>query len=278
MKFHKSLIFQFLRIGLPVGLFFICLLVLPKVSTQESIELGKKADAIRHAGLFSGSEELQGRRGMFSGATSSKPKYTKPVEKPTAKSSKSNSKRKELSISKTPLKYDRVKLGQKRPGWKYLTREVRAQIDRAGVSAGRWKYIVVHNSSTKRGGAKAFDTYHRRVKGMSNGMAYHFVIGNGSYTGNGQIEIGERWKKQLQGGHMRSSAQNRVAIGICLVGDFDSDRVKDSQLAALDELVSYLQAKTGKTIVTTHRRLNVRPTSCPGRYFPERIVMTAYNR
>ncbi len=147
---------------------------------------------------------------------------------------------------------------------------MRAQIDGAAISSGRWKYIVVHNSSTKRGGAKAFDTYHRDVKRMSNGMAYHFVIGNGSYTGSGQIEVGQRWKKQLHGGHMKSSAQNRVAIGICLVGDFDSDRVKDSQLEALDELVSYLQAKTGKTIVTTHRRLNIRPTSCPGKYFPDR--------
>ncbi len=31
-------------------------------------------------------------------------------------------------------------------------------------------------------------------------------------------------------------------------------------------------------IVTTHRRINIRPTSCPGKYFPERVVMTAYNR
>jgi hypothetical protein len=116
------------------------------------------------------------------------------------------------------------------------------------------------------------------VKRMRNGMAYHFVIGNGSYTGTGQIEVGDRWKKQLQGGHMRSSAQNRVAIGICLVGDFDSDRVGNSQLQALDELVSYLQAKTGKTIVTTHRQINIRPTSCPGKYFPDRVVMMAYNK
>ena len=171
-----------------------------------------------------------------------------------------------------------MRLGQKRPGWKHLTPSVRAQIDRAGISSGRWKYIVVHNSSTKRGGAKAFENYHRNVKGMRNGMAYHFVIGNGSYTDHGQIEVGNRWKKQLSGGHMRSTAQNRVAIGICLVGDFDSDRVQDSQLEALDELVAYLQAKTGKTIVTTHRQINIRPTTCPGRYFPDRIVMTAYNR
>jgi hypothetical protein len=263
-----------LAVGAPVGLFFISLLVLPKVSTQESIERQASAGAIQRAGFFRGSDELKGRRGIFSGSSSSQPKYIKPVKRVVERSSKP----KELEITKTPLHYDRVRLGQKRPGWKHLTREVRAQIDGAGISSGRWKYIVVHNSSTKRGGAKAFDTYHRDVKRMSNGLAYHFVIGNGSYTGSGQIEVGNRWKRQLHGGHMKSTAQNRVAIGICLVGDFDSERVKDSQLEALDELVSYLQAKTGKTIVTTHRRLNIRPTTCPGKYFPDRVVMTAYNK
>ena len=275
MKFHINL-FRIVAIGGPVGLFFISLVVLPKVSTHESIELGMRPDGVEAAGFFGGSDELKSRRGMFSGSSSSKPKYTKPA--PKRPTSKAKSKSKELTISKSSMKYDRFKLGLKRPGWKYLTKDVRAQIDRAGISSGRWKYIVVHNSSTKRGGAKAFENYHRNVKRMRNGMAYHFVIGNGSYTGSGEIEVGDRWTKQLQGGHMRSSAQNRVAIGICLVGDFDSERVKTSQMESLDELMAYLQAKTGKTIVTTHRQINIRPTTCPGKYFPERIVMTAYNK
>ncbi len=271
---NKTSLFRMLAVGIPVGLFFISLVFLPKVSTEESMATRNLEDGLEMAGFFSGSEELKGRRGMFSGSSSKKPKYSRPPKKAPKKSSGP----KELQISKSSAPYDRLKLGQKRPGWTHLTREVRAQIDRAGISSGRWKYIVVHNSSTKRGGAKAFENYHRNVKGMRNGLAYHFVIGNGSYTRTGQIEVGDRWKRQLNGGHMRSSAQNRVAIGICLVGDFDSDRVQNKQLEALDELVTYLQAKTGKTIVTTHRQINIRPTSCPGKYFPERTVMTAYNR
>jgi len=259
--------------GLPVGLFLLAVLTFPKVSSEESSNLDAKA---QNAGFFGkSSDEYKGRRGMFS-SSSSKPKYSKPKAKPKT-SRRSSSGERELNITRTSVKYDRVALGQKKPGWTYLTREVRAQIDRAGASSGRWKYIVVHNSSTKRGGAQAFENYHRNVKRMRNGMAYHFVIGNGSYTKNGQIEVGDRWKRQIQGGHMRSAAQNQVAIGICLVGDFDSDRVRDEQLKALDELVTYIQAKTGKTIVTTHRQINVRPTTCPGKYFPERKVMAAFN-
>jgi hypothetical protein len=43
-------------------------------------------------------------------------------------------------------------------------------------------------------------------------------------------------------------------------------------------LTNYLQAKVGKVIVTTHRLINVRPTTCPGRYFPDSKVMMAFNR
>ena len=181
-------------------------------------------------------------------------------------------------MAKSSVTYDRVRLGQKKPRWKYLNASVRRQIDRASIRKGRWRYIVVHNSATTKGNMRAFDRYHRNVKGMSNGMAYHFVIGNGSYTGNGQVEIGNRWTRQIHGGHLRSFAQNQIAIGICLVGDFNSHRVRSQQLESLDELIAYLQAKCGKAIVTTHRRINIRPTSCPGRYFPDRKVMTAYNK
>lgn len=193
-------------------------------------------------------------------------------------SSSQSSKPKEITVAKSSVAYEKVRLGEKKMKWKYVTADVRRQIDHAHITGGRWRYIVVHNSATTKGNAKAFDRYHREVKGMPNGMAYHFVIGNGSYTKDGQIEIGNRWTKQLQGGHLRSYAQNQIAIGICLVGDFDTQRVGGTQLEALDELVNYLQAKVGKAIVTTHRRINIRPTTCPGRYFPDTQVMTAFNR
>ena len=207
-------------------------------------------------------------------ASSRKIKFLRPKK---SKAVARSSKEKELTVSKSSIAYTRVKLGQKKPRWRYLTSSVRRQIDTAKIKKGRWRYIVIHNSATTRGNAKAFDRYHRQVKKMRNGLAYHFVVGNGSYSGNGEIEIGNRWNKQLNGGHLKSSSQNQMSIGICLVGDFNSQRVRDDQLEALDELVAYLQAKCGKAVVTTHRRINVVPTSCPGRYVPDRTVMAAYN-
>ena len=161
--------------------------------------------------------------------------------------------------------------------WKHLTPSVRRQIDSARPDRGRWKYIVVHNSGTRQGNAKAFDYYHRKVRGMRNGLAYHFVIGNGSYTGDGQIEVGNRWSRQINGGHLKSARDNNIAIGICLVGDFNNQSVRKTQLQSLDELVRYLEAKVGQTRVTTHKRINVVPTDCPGRHFPERWLLATYS-
>ena len=159
-----------------------------------------------------------------------------------------------------------------RRSWRFLHRAVRREIDRGAPSHGRWQMIVVHGSSTKRGSANAFDYYHRNVKGMRDGLAYHFVIGNGSASGDGEIEVGGRWSSQTDGGHLLSAAQNEVSIGICLVGDFNRERVSANQLEALDELLDYLKAKVGDVEVTTHSEVtgaeSGHESECPGKYFP----------
>jgi hypothetical protein len=60
--------------------------------------------------------------------------------------------------------------------WQYLTPAVRKAIDDARVARNRWKYIIVHNSGTRQGNARIFDYYHRHVRKMPNGLAYHFAI------------------------------------------------------------------------------------------------------
>jgi len=163
--------------------------------------------------------------------------------------------------------------------WKYLTPSVRAEIDHAPVLARRWRYIVVHNSGTRQGNAKAFDYYHLHVRKMPNGLAYHFVIGNGTSTGDGQIEIGNRWRRQINGGHVHSDYLNSIALGICLVGDFNRDFPTNRQLEATEELIRYLRQRVGKidrywAIVKPHREINPPrwPTDCPGNRFPYRWI------
>lgn len=159
--------------------------------------------------------------------------------------------------------------------WKFITRSVRQSIDNAQVRKARWRYIVVHNSGTKKGNAKAFDFYHTNVRKMANGLAYHFVIGNGTNSGDGEIEVGARWDKQINGGHVHSDYLNNIALGICLVGDFNQQKPTEKQLAALDELIRYLRLRVGKidtnpAVVKAHKEINPPrwPTDCPGDGFP----------
>jgi hypothetical protein len=143
------------------------------------------------------------------------------------------------------------------------------------VARGRWQYIVVHNSGTRQGNAAAFDYYHRHFRRMQNGLAYHFVVGNGTSTGNGQVEIGDRWRRQINGGHVHSDYLNNIALGICLVGDFNRDQPTRAQLDCCEELIRYLRQRCGKVgdhwpIVKPHRDINPPrwPTDCPGDVFP----------
>jgi hypothetical protein len=157
----------------------------------------------------------------------------------------------------------------------YLTSATIDAIRRAPVQRGRWKFIIVHNSGTRQGNARAFDYYHRRIRRMRNGLAYHFVIGNGTSSRNGQIEIGDRWRRQINGGHVHSDYMNNIGLGICLVGDFNRDQPTRAQLEACEELIRYLQERCGKSdgrslIVRPHREVNPPrwATDCPGDVFP----------
>jgi N-acetylmuramoyl-L-alanine amidase len=155
--------------------------------------------------------------------------------------------------------------------YRYLTAANVDAIRRAPVQRARWKFIIVHNSGTRQGSARVFDYYHRHVRRMKNGLAYHFVIGNGTSTRNGQIEIGERWIKQMRGGHVHSDYMNNIGLGICLVGDFNRDQPTRAQLEACEELIKYLQERCGsKMQVRPHREVNPPrwATDCPGDVFP----------
>jgi hypothetical protein len=162
------------------------------------------------------------------------------------------------------------------PGsYRYLSRAVVEAIRSAPVQRGRWKFVIVHNSGTRQGNARAFDYYHSHVRKMKNGLAYHFVIGNGTSSGNGEVEVGNRWRRQINGGHVHSDYLNNISLGICFVGDFNRDQPSGAQLQACDELIRYLRQRCGRADgrdipVKPHREMNPPQyaTDCPGDVFP----------
>lgn len=142
------------------------------------------------------------------------------------------------------------------------------EITRAKVKPGRWKNIITHHSATSNGSATVFDEYHRVAQGRKHGLAYHFVIGNGTNSTDGKVEVGGRWLKQVNGGHVRSADYNACSIGICLVGNFEKTRPTQAQLKSLIELSDYLKNRRfrGRLKFLVHKELE--KTLCPGRHFP----------
>jgi hypothetical protein len=133
------------------------------------------------------------------------------------------------------------------------------------VAPRRWEWIVIHHSATPVGGAARFGREHQ-AKGWDE-LGYHFVIGNGSDTANGLVEVGSRWPKQKQGAHTKTPDNNfnEKGIGICLVGDFDVARPTEAQLRAVAKLTAYLM-KTYR-IPADHiiGHCDAKATHCPGK-------------
>ena len=148
-------------------------------------------------------------------------------------------------------------------------------IDSARVSPKRWRYIVIHHSGVDEGTMKGMDRYHRDERHMEHGLAYHFVIGNGNGMGDGEIGVGQRWREQLNGGHLASEKQNTYSLGICLVGNFDKSKPTPKQLQSLTALMRALMKRCNlsTSAVRTHQQINVVRTRCPGNYFPTTTVL-----
>jgi len=168
------------------------------------------------------------------------------------------------SISKTPIS----------------TPSYRTKVPVAAPTKMRdWRYLVVHHSGAMVGNEDIIEMGHLQ-RGMENGMAYHFLIGNGSaHLADGQVVEGHRWKYQLHGGHSHQEYLNDKGIGICLVGNFSKRKPTEKQVQALAELVLKLQS--GFNIpddnIHGHGQFYGEDSDCPGSLFPWSNFWTGVN-
>ena len=140
-----------------------------------------------------------------------------------------------------------------------------------------WRYIVLHHSAAASGNYDQIDSEHRKVLGF-DGCGYHFVIGNGNGSGDGQIEVAQRWNTQKQGVHCRNARTHDVdeyGIGICLIGDLDKEPPTPRQIAAAKALIAHLSTRydIAQARVQTHSHLAATKTVCPGRHFPDNEIL-----
>lgn len=142
----------------------------------------------------------------------------------------------------------------------FVTEEVEKIVGPKYYSS-KWRYITLHHSATLEGNAEDFDRNHRK-RGMG-GLFYHFVIGNGSGSGDGEIEVGWRWRRQCP--------VNRAHdIQICLVGDFNRQKLTESQFDSLIKLISVLSQQYNIPVnhIRRHKDIADKVTECPGGNFP----------
>jgi hypothetical protein len=131
------------------------------------------------------------------------------------------------------------------------------------VRQGRWRYIYIHHSLTMSGNAMTL------AQGP-DGLADHFVIGNGDGSADGELQVGRRWTEQQSAGSVPGTDRiDPNCVSICLVGDFNRSRPTATQQARLAELTAALQRELGipadRIILLTASN---RSTAGPGAYFP----------
>jgi len=133
------------------------------------------------------------------------------------------------------------------------------------VAQRDWQWIVIHHTATSFGNAAIVTRWH--IDRGFDEMGYHFLIGNGTNSGDGQVEVGSRWPKQKWGAHTKTPDNrfNDFGIGICLVGNFDVTRPTAAQMRSLDKLVAFLMKTYHIPLDHVLGHGDCKSTDCPGK-------------
>lgn len=137
-----------------------------------------------------------------------------------------------------------------------------------------WQYIIVHDSRGQVGSANDLDRFWNQYyqgEGLSpRGAGYHFVINDAAGNADGQIEVCQRWQEQYPGGFIDAEGDdhwNRVAIGVCVMGDAERQGFSEDQLASLGRLVREMQLRLN--IPRENVIVQVGQADRPAPFFPE---------
>ncbi|PCI08522.1 hypothetical protein COB72_08135 [bacterium] len=138
------------------------------------------------------------------------------------------------------------------------------------IEDSHWKSIVIVHSGTIAGSAADIASEHRSLG--YDGLGFHFVIGNGTRMGDGEIHVGYRWIDQRDGAELAGVGADFSASGvieICLVGDGDRRPFTDEQLHRLAQVVTALAKKLDIPADKINLHKDLAGTTSPGQYFPQ---------
>lgn len=133
----------------------------------------------------------------------------------------------------------------------------------------RWSGIVICESGSLYESAHRLADAHTRA-GLG-GLAYQFVVDTPGADGEGLIQAGLRWRRQLPGAYATGPHRdwyNQHAIGVCLIADSRARRPSDRQMQDLVELVRRLQRHFGIEPHLVRLQAEIDPALEPGTHFP----------
>lgn len=122
------------------------------------------------------------------------------------------------------------------------------------------EYIVVHHAAARS--CTPTDVHLWHLGNGWSGIGYHFFVSKAGVVYRGRHEA-------LIGAHVQG--YNESSIGICFEGDFEKENVPEAQEKAGIELLRFLLKRYNKAKVIRHKDLM--STSCPGKNFPDRILI-----
>lgn len=116
------------------------------------------------------------------------------------------------------------------------------------------KYIILHH----RAGNGDVQSIHSQHLGQGwSGIGYNFYVRK-----DGKVYSGR--PIDTVGAH--APDYNSVSIGVCFEGNFETEKMSDTQIKAGREVITYLKGKYPKAEIKKHKDFNA--TSCPGKNFP----------
>lgn len=131
------------------------------------------------------------------------------------------------------------------------------------VASRHWTSIYIHQSGTPAGDAVSLGQ-------STGGLGDHFLIGNGDGCDDGEIQLSQRWSRQLPAlPPPGASSIDPGCISICLVGDFDHTVPTSTQMRRLTQLVNTLQTRFQ---IPARNVIMLEQTASPvgvGRFFPQ---------
>ncbi len=98
-------------------------------------------------------------------------------------------------------------------------------------------------------------------------IGYHFIIDPGGKVFEGR-------PLRYQGAHAGNPADNRLNIGICLMGNFEITRVSPAQRTALLNTLDRLCLQYGINRASVYGHNKFKGTECPGRFLSQ--IINAY--